>query len=372
MPDLSEAIESLQSSLDVVPAALAAIVFLAGPTVAWIIYRVVVLPRTSRYTEQGGGLLWMCIQCKSANEVRDNRCYRCGLARTAISGDLHIVDGDEIVALSPDAQPAPARRGSAPVPVMAAEAMSAPQAEPLDPGRAFGRVGRDGADHAHGTGRIPTEDRGRRTRPSSRRGRPAAGPRGSGQGRGVGWDDRGDDPEGRCDGWEGVEPQDVDDRLGSTATSGGDRRWRLRRSVCRATTGRGPGDRAHRGGSTELPPVPADALPGRHGRSLAGRDRAAAAVDPAQAAQHHGDPGRGGRDRPGGAARSCSPTEGRSPTTRSSWRPARATRTSATTPGPRSRPGSRPSRMRPRSGDASSSRSRPRNGKPIRTVAGRG
>ncbi len=131
MPDLSEAIESLQSSLDVVPAALAAIIFLAGPTVAYIIYRVVVLPRTSRYTEEGGGLLWMCIQCKSANEVRDNRCYRCGLARTAISGDLHIVDGDEIVALSPDAQLAKARSRAAPVPVMATEVRHDPEVEPL-------------------------------------------------------------------------------------------------------------------------------------------------------------------------------------------------------------------------------------------------
>jgi hypothetical protein len=128
--DLSEAIESLQSSLDVVPAAIAAVILLAGPTTAWIIYRVVVLPRTSRYTEEGGGLLWMCIQCRSANEVRENRCYRCGLERTSISGDLHIVDGDEIVALTPDAPPpAPAR---APVPVMmATEIPTAPEAEPF-------------------------------------------------------------------------------------------------------------------------------------------------------------------------------------------------------------------------------------------------
>ena len=127
--DLSSAIEQLQASLDVVPAALAAIVILAGPTAAWIIYRVIVLPRTSRYTEVGGGLLWMCIQCRSANEVRENRCYRCGLERTAISGELHIVDGDEIVALAADA-PSPAAR--APVPVMmATEVPPAPEAEPF-------------------------------------------------------------------------------------------------------------------------------------------------------------------------------------------------------------------------------------------------
>lgn len=128
--DLSEAIESLQNSLDVVPAAIAAIIFLAGPTVAWIIYRVVVLPRTSRYTEEGGGLLWMCVQCRSANEVRDTRCYRCGLERTAIAGDLHIVDGDEIVALAPD-QSGSARSAGGPVPVMDPDAVSGPQAEPF-------------------------------------------------------------------------------------------------------------------------------------------------------------------------------------------------------------------------------------------------
>lgn len=127
--DLSEAIESVQNSLDVVPAAIAAIIFLAGPTVAWIVYRVVVVPRTSRYTEEGGGLLWMCVQCRSANEVRDTRCYRCGLERTAIAGDLHIVDGDEIVALAPDVRAA--RAAADPVPVMDPEAMTGPQAEPF-------------------------------------------------------------------------------------------------------------------------------------------------------------------------------------------------------------------------------------------------
>ena len=89
----------------------------------------------------------------------------------------------------------------------------------------------------------------------------------------------------------------------------------------------------------QLPPVPADALPGRDRRPVAGRHRPAAALDPAQAAQHDGHPRRGGRHRPRARARSSCPTAARSRTTRSSSRPARTTPTSATTTGRRSRPG---------------------------------
>ena len=52
------------------------------------------------------------------------------------------------------------------------------------------------------------------------------------------------------------------------------------------------------------PPVPAAALPGRDRRPVAGRDRAAAAVDLPPPAQHDRAAGRGDRHRPGSAARS--------------------------------------------------------------------
>ena len=93
---------------------------------------------------------------------------------------------------------------------------------------------------------------------------------------------------------------------------------------------RGPPD-ARR--PAQLPPLPAAALPGRDRRPVARRHRPAAALHPAQAAQHDGHPRRGGRASIPSAARSCWPTAARSPTTRSSSRPAPTTPTSTTPSG---------------------------------------
>lgn len=95
------ALESLERAIGVPPAAIVAIVLLAGPTVVWVLYRFVVQPRTSRYDDTGLDLLWICERCRSANEVRSGRCYRCGLDREAMaSGDLQVVDGVGVVTLT--------------------------------------------------------------------------------------------------------------------------------------------------------------------------------------------------------------------------------------------------------------------------------
>lgn len=137
----SEAIEAIQRSIDVIPATILAIIFLAGPTLAWLLYRFVVLPRTSRYSDRSGELLWLCSRCRSANEARTGNCYRCGLARSAITGPLHLVDGDDIIALPPefetegtDASPAP------PVPAPGYPGRSAPG---LVPGTTGGMTAAD-------------------------------------------------------------------------------------------------------------------------------------------------------------------------------------------------------------------------------------
>lgn len=98
----TDAIDNLQRSLALMPPAILAIIFLAGPTAAWLLYRFVVQPRTRRYAAGGSDLLWICDQCRSANEVRSSRCYRCAMDREAITGALQIVDGDEMVSLGPD------------------------------------------------------------------------------------------------------------------------------------------------------------------------------------------------------------------------------------------------------------------------------
>lgn len=134
--DPTEAIESLERSLGQVPTALLAVVFLAGPTLAWLLYRFVVQPRTSRYIGGQTDLYWVCEGCRSANDVRAARCYRCGLDHRALEGDLQVVDVDELVTLAPDvvapppmAVPVgpgrdPGTGGRVPVPVMDAEAIA--------------------------------------------------------------------------------------------------------------------------------------------------------------------------------------------------------------------------------------------------------
>lgn len=98
----TDAIENVQRSLSLMPPAILAIIFLAGPTAAWLLYRFVVQPRTRRYAADGSELLWICVRCRSANEVRSSRCYRCAMERDEIVGALQVVDGDGIVSLDPD------------------------------------------------------------------------------------------------------------------------------------------------------------------------------------------------------------------------------------------------------------------------------
>lgn len=132
--EATDAIENVQRSLSLVPPALLAILFLAGPTAAWLLYRFVVQPRTRRYFTGGSDLLWICDRCRSANEVRSSRCYRCAMERDEIDGALQVVDGDGIVSLEPiDVDEDPGSPVG--VPVMA----STPRARPsvaVGPGRA--------------------------------------------------------------------------------------------------------------------------------------------------------------------------------------------------------------------------------------------
>lgn len=134
----TDAIENIQRSLSLVPPALLAIIFLAGPTAAWLLYRFVVQPRTRRYAADGSALLWICVRCRSANEVRSSRCYRCAMERDEIVGALQVVDGEGIVSLDPlqeeEEEEEPAARPAG-VPVMATTARSRPSVA-VGPGRA--------------------------------------------------------------------------------------------------------------------------------------------------------------------------------------------------------------------------------------------
>lgn len=169
--DPSEAAQWLENTVGIVPAALLAIILLAGPTTAWLLYHFVVQPRTSRYVASEVDLLWVCEDCRSANEIRSSRCYSCGLERDEMVGDLRVVDEGGIVTLTADDDvvplptPATADRPLVPVgPGRAREAVEGPaairSAVPDDPGPAVTRrrtrtavaAGRSPADAVPDTG----------------------------------------------------------------------------------------------------------------------------------------------------------------------------------------------------------------------------
>ena len=63
-------------------------VLLGGPTAAWLLYRFVVQPRSSRYRGADPSSMWICASCRSVNDLRLARCYRCD----APQQDVEVID----------------------------------------------------------------------------------------------------------------------------------------------------------------------------------------------------------------------------------------------------------------------------------------
>lgn len=80
--EISQAIETAQRIVDQVPGALIVIVLLGGPTAVWLLYTALKAVQRRRYQPGTDQPLWICVQCRSANELRADRCYRCGLQVT--------------------------------------------------------------------------------------------------------------------------------------------------------------------------------------------------------------------------------------------------------------------------------------------------
>ncbi len=93
--DLAELVDRLLAGIGVVPPALFAVILLAGPTAGWLLYRFVVQPRYQRMIA-GGELtaMWVCTRCRSVNDLRVDRCYRCD-AR-ADEQELEVIDSTPI------------------------------------------------------------------------------------------------------------------------------------------------------------------------------------------------------------------------------------------------------------------------------------
>ncbi len=85
-------LEAVESAFGFLPSAIIAAVLLGGPTAVWLLYRFVVQPRSSRYrsTDATAGIMWVCPSCRSINELRSDRCYRCD--RIPLEDELHVID----------------------------------------------------------------------------------------------------------------------------------------------------------------------------------------------------------------------------------------------------------------------------------------
>jgi hypothetical protein len=109
--------ETLQAALAQVPGALLVIVFLGGPTAAWIIFRVLNASSRPRPTTTATGLLWVCASCRSANDTSRDRCYRCGVAADVDALEVVAPDVDPRSGLRPVMTPGLDLGGRAPVAV---------------------------------------------------------------------------------------------------------------------------------------------------------------------------------------------------------------------------------------------------------------
>jgi hypothetical protein len=74
---IAEWIDNLRAGIGLVPPALIAMVLLGGPTAGWLLYRFFVQPRTARLRAFNRATLWVCPNCRSVNDLRLRRCYRC-------------------------------------------------------------------------------------------------------------------------------------------------------------------------------------------------------------------------------------------------------------------------------------------------------
>jgi hypothetical protein len=85
--DPNEVLTAITKALPKLPSALIAAALLGGPTAIWLITRIIKPPSLIKAAEELPedleNLLWVCESCRSMNEDRLDRCYRCHLARTA-------------------------------------------------------------------------------------------------------------------------------------------------------------------------------------------------------------------------------------------------------------------------------------------------
>jgi hypothetical protein len=93
--EIIEFLERLRAGVQVIPPVIIAIVLLAGPTVLWLLFRFVVQPRSARQRAGSLSAMWVCPRCRSVNELRLSRCYRCDAKPE--EAELEVIESDPSV-----------------------------------------------------------------------------------------------------------------------------------------------------------------------------------------------------------------------------------------------------------------------------------
>jgi hypothetical protein len=89
--DLSAIGNALQRGFSEIPPIATALILLAGPTLALIGYRLISVARRMQASPAiEAAPLWVCHDCRSVNEFRLSRCYRCGVEREA-AGEIEVI-----------------------------------------------------------------------------------------------------------------------------------------------------------------------------------------------------------------------------------------------------------------------------------------
>lgn len=135
--EITAALDAIQRALTAIPGALVVIVLLGGPTAVWIVYRAVMAAQRGRYLADHEQPMWICGSCRSANTLKDDRCYRCGRDAGDVEA-LQFIGRDGVVTLADAGSPGVAvgpGRGTAAPPVTASSGAEGTRRVAVGPGK---------------------------------------------------------------------------------------------------------------------------------------------------------------------------------------------------------------------------------------------
>lgn len=83
-------IELARDGIGLVPPTILAMILLGGPTAGWLLYHFVIEPRAARMRVFERAPFWVCTNCRSVNDHRLARCYRCDAE--PVEDELELID----------------------------------------------------------------------------------------------------------------------------------------------------------------------------------------------------------------------------------------------------------------------------------------